>query len=117
MPLFFHDTCLFGDPVGFSIYCQEHAYEHVQFLKLYQAKSPPVLLPDYDLGSWENEKSFVTEWLATHEAVHEQLRALTGVSGVNLADVDLTKEAEWYVWMDDHRAEHGALRAALGITS
>ena len=46
---------------------------------------------------------------------HQALRAFTGVSGIDLANVDLSKEDQWFEWMDDHRAEHADLRAALGI--
>lgn len=117
MPIFFHDTCLFGDEEGFGVYRQEHAYEHVQFVQMAQKGTPSqFVLPDYDLSTWQNSTEFARNWLTTHETVHEQLRYWTGVSGINLADVDLSKEDEWYQWLDAHRSEHVALRSALGIT-
>lgn len=113
---FFHTFCAFGDDTGWSILLQEHAYEHVQFVQLGQAASPERLIPDYDLYSWRNEQSFAKNWLTTHESVHEQLRQWTGISGINLADVDLSQESEFYEWLDAHQAEHIALRNVLGIT-
>jgi hypothetical protein len=107
---------MFGDQVGFSILLQEHAYEHVQFVQKGQAAAPERLIPDYDLASWENTKPFALDWLNTHETVHGLLREWTGVSGINLADVDLSKEDEFYQWLDAHRVEHIALRHALGIS-
>jgi len=53
----------------------------------------------------------------THESVHAQLRSITGVGGVDLSDVDLGKEDQFYQWIGAHRAEHANLRAAFGITT
>jgi hypothetical protein len=118
MPIFFHDICLFGDEAGFAVYRQEHAYEHVQFVQIGQKSGPPPkLIADYDLSSWDNTKEFARNWLTTHENVHDTLRQITGVSGINLADVDLSKPDEWYEWLDAHRSEHAALRQAFGITN
>lgn len=118
MPLFFHDQFLFRDEPAFAQYRQEHWYEHVQFVQIAQAHTPtPILVPDYDLTSWQNTTEFARSWLTTHESVHEILRGLTGVSGTNLADVDLGKEDEFYQWIDAHRSEHAQLRHAFGITT
>jgi hypothetical protein len=43
------------------------------------------------------------------------LRNFTGVSGIDLSDVDLTQEDQWYSWMDSHASEHADIRSALGI--
>ena len=117
MPLFFHDIFMFGDEAGFAQYRQEHWYEHVQFVQLGQTAATPRLIPDYDFTSWQNTTDFARSWLTSHETTHEILRSLTGVSGVNLADVDLTNESEFYQWLDAHRAEHAQLRTAFGITT
>jgi len=117
MPIFFHDQFLFGDEAGFAQYRQEHWYEHLQFVQIGQAHHPELIIPDYDFTSWDNSQSFATNWLTTHEAVHEVLRSLTGVAGINLADVNLTNEDEFYEWIDAHRNEHAALRKAFGITT
>lgn len=117
MPLFFHDTCLFGDEAGWGQLLQEHQYEHSQFVQIGRAQTPVVFVPDYDLASWQASPNFARNWLTSHFEVHQFLRSATGVSGVNLADVDLSKEDEFYEWLDDHRNEHAELRIALGITS
>ena len=106
MPLFFHDQFLFGDEAGFAQYRQEHWYEHVQFVQIGQAQSPVILIPDFDLTSWANDQSFATNWLTTHESVHEILRFYTGVTGINLADVNLENESEFYTW--DNLCSEGA---------
>ena len=117
MSLFFHDQLLFGDETAWAQYLQEHWYEHSEFVNIAAAQMPPILLPAYDLTSWRNTTDFARNWLITHESVHEQLRQVSGVAGVNLADVDLGKESEFYIWIDAHREEHARLRAAFGITT
>jgi hypothetical protein len=116
VPRFFHDIFLYNDPEGFGVWRAEHQYEHTQFYTTLAAQTPRKLIPDLDLVSWDDSKPFQTRWLVAHESVHEQLRTYTGVSGVNLADVDLTKEIEFYEWLDIHRTEHTLLRQAFGIT-
>lgn len=117
MPIFFHDQFLFGDETAFAQYRQEHWLEHIQFVHIGLTQSTPVLIPDYDLTSWDNGQAFVRNWLDIHEEVHERLRQLTGVTGINLADVNLGNETEFYTWIDAHRQEHAILRQAFGITT
>ena len=86
-------------------------------MQLAQLATPsPDLIPDYDLTSWRDDDAFARVWLTTHQEVHEVLRSFTGVTGVNLADVDLSNESEFYTWLADHAAEHAALRSAFGLT-
>jgi len=117
VPIFFHDQLLFGDETAWAQYLQEHWYEHSEFVNIAAAQMPPILLPAYDLTSWRNTTDFARNWLITHENVHQQLRQVSGVAGVNLADVDLGKESEFYIWIDAHRTEHARLRSAFGITT
>jgi hypothetical protein len=112
------------DPAGFSVWLQEHYLEHVQFVTIFQSFTPPVFIPDYnfakfDLGEADEDvrllKARISAWLEAHQATHQQLRTRTGVSGIDLADVDLTKEDEWFIWMDTHADEHAQIRSTLGI--
>ena len=115
MPLFFHDFVLPNDPAGLSIWLQEHYLEHQQFVTLFQNQAPPVFIPDYNFAIWGDSRSTQASWLQAHMTAHQALRAFDGVSGIDLANVDLSKEDQWFEWMDDHRAEHADHRAALGI--
>ena len=116
MPIFFHDIVLPHDPPGFSIWLQEHYLEHRQFVQLFQGKTPIVYIPDYNFALWSDDKPVMTSWLEAHQATHEQLRLQTGVSGIDLADVDLTQYDQWFSWMDSHADEHSLIRASLGLT-
>ena len=117
MPLFFHASVAFGDQAGWGQWLQEHQYEHTQFVQIGQTSVPVILWPAYDLASWENSKSFSRFWLNTHESIHNQMRAHFGITGINLADVDLSKPEEFYLWLDAHAQEHANLRQAFGITT
>jgi len=117
VPLFFHTDLLFGDQEAWGTYLQEHGYEHRQFVQLGQLGTPGFLIPDYDLFSWEDSTVYARNWLTTHESVHEVIRGITGVSGINLADVNLANESEFYTWLDAHKQEHISIRQALGITT
>ena len=117
MPLFVHDQLEFGDQTAWHIYLHEHWFEHSQFVDIAAAQTPVILIPPYDFTSWRNTDDIARKWLVTHESVHAQLRSITGVGGVDLSDVDLGKEDQFYQWIGAHRAEHANLRAAFGITT
>lgn len=114
---FFHDIVLPRDPAGFSIWLQEHYLEHVQFVELFQAEAVPVFVPDYNFALWSDDKKTQSAWLESHETAHQVLRTFTGVDGIDLSDVDLTQDDQWFEWMDDHAEEHALLRQALGINT
>jgi hypothetical protein len=116
MPIFVYTTLLPNDPAAFSIWLQQHYLEHRQFVETFQGLTPIVYIPDYNFALWGEERKVVTSWLEAHQATHEQLRLQTGVEGIDLADVDLSKEDQFFVWMDSHAEEHALLRTALGIT-
>jgi hypothetical protein len=116
MPIFFHDIVLPNDPPGFSIWLQEHYLEHAQFVRLLQSLTPPIFIPDYNFALFGVDPTTTSGWLEAHQTAHLALRNQTGVGGVNLADVNFSKEEEWQIWMDTHADEHSQIRAALGIT-
>jgi hypothetical protein len=116
MTIFFHDTVLPHDPTGFSIWLQEHWLEHTQFVRIFQAQAPPIFIPEFNFALWQDDKKVISAWLEAHQATHNSLRTFTGVSGIDLADVDLSQDDQWFTWMDTHADEHSLLRAALGIT-
>jgi|SoimicMinimDraft_4_1059732.scaffolds.fasta_scaffold78566_2 hypothetical protein len=114
--IFFHDVCLPRDPAGFSIWLNEHWLEHEQFVRIFQTQTTPLFVPEYNFGLWDDDKKVISAWLESHEATHRVLRTFTGVGGIDLADVDLTQEDQFFSWQDDHAEEHSLIRRALGIT-
>ena len=107
------DTCLPRDPAGWGMWLTGHSLEHEDFRIACLNLSTPIILPCFDLLSWRDEPEFVQGWLVNHEALHEALRTVTGVSGSDLSLVDLSKDEEWFIWLDDHAQEHQDFRSAL----
>jgi glycogen debranching enzyme len=93
----------------------EHYLEHAQFVQIFQSRTPPIFIPDYNYALWGDDKKVISAWLEAHEAAHEALRDHTGVSGIDLSDVDLSQDDQFFDWMDSHAAEHADIRAALRI--
>jgi hypothetical protein len=116
MPLFFPDVVLPHDPAGFGRWLIGHYLEHKQFISSAAALAIPQNVPDYAIHSWSDDPAAVSAWLNAHEQIHEALRQVAGYSGIDLASVDLSQDDQWYVWMDDHSAEHGAERQFFGLT-
>jgi hypothetical protein len=115
MAIFFHSTLLPKDPIGFSIWLQEHYLEHAQFVQIFQQQTPPIFVPDYNFALWSDDKKVTSAWLESHQAAHQSLRDHTGVSGIDLSDVDLSQDDQFVDWVDSHAAEHADLRRAMGI--
>ena len=104
-----------NDPAGFSIWLQEHYLEHAQFVRLFQAQTPTVFIPDFNFALWADDKPVMAAWLEAHQTAHLALRNFTGVAGVDLSDVDFSQVDQFQDWMDTHASEHSDLRRALGI--
>lgn len=118
MTIFFQpDIVAFGDRIGFGWWLDTHNEEHSQFASLGQTGSLKFSAPPYDLTGWTwTDPLVMTDWLSVHAAIHDVLRQATGISGLDLADVDFNKQEFFQIWMDAHAAEHRALRTALGVT-
>lgn len=115
--LFNPDQCLPRDPAGWGRWLAGHSLEHKQFIQINQAAVPPILLPDFDVLSWNDDPSFVANWLNNHYlGLHIPLRQLANSSGIDLSAVDLSDDESWFVWLEDHAAEHAAYRQFYGIT-
>lgn len=116
MPVLFSpDQVMPHDPAGFGRWLIGHYLEHKEFIMLANGLTPPTLIPDYALQSWSDEPVFVSGWLNVHANVHNALRVPANVTGIDLSNVDLTDDNQWYEWMLDHSQEHAALRAFYGV--
>jgi hypothetical protein len=116
MALFSPDYFAPGDDIGHGIWLNKHALEHIQFVQLGLSQSPPVFINDYDMFAWDKKDKYAQKiWLEVHETVHAQLRATTGVSGLDLSEVDFDNRGDMLEWLDAHAQEHAQIRAKLGI--
>lgn len=92
-----------------------HYREHLQMRAIAALLTPSFNVPDYDIFGWKDDPVQVQQWLVAHEQMHEVLRQACKVTGSDLSLVDLSKEDEFYEWMDTHSQEHIYFRQALGI--
>ena len=115
MPLFRPDTVLFDDPIGFGMWRRGHWDEHRQFIGLGALLTTLVIIPDYDFGIWYDDPAAVRSWLNYHNVVHNLLNGAANLTGIDLSQVDLTDEGQWYEWHDDHRQTHSLLQQFFGI--
>ena len=115
MTLFTPNYCLPHDPVGFGLWRITHEIEHQQLRAKAFALTPPLAIPEYDLGFWDDDPRVVTSWLNRHNEVHQLLRIPTGITGIDLSAVTLDDDGEWNDWMQDHGDEHQQLEAFYGI--
>lgn len=116
MPLFAPDICLPRDPTGFGRWRAGHALEHQQFIPLAAALSPPVTVPDYDLMFWNDSPAVVRLWLEAHQRVHATLDEASNATNIDFSQVDLTRDDQWFIWMDDHATAHEGYRSFFGLT-
>lgn len=109
------DVCLPKDPAGFGAWLTGHYYEHIVLAQKCQALAVPVNVPNYDILSWRDEPELAQQWLVNHEAMHNQIRFATNVSGIDFSLVDFSDDEQFLDWMGDHSQEHIAFRQILGI--
>lgn len=114
--LFSPDTVLPHDAAGWGRWLLGHGLEHRQFVTACTLISPPVAMPDYDLYSWSDEPLREVTWRNVHQQAHVALRAVTGVSGIDLSLVDLRDDESFFEWLEDHRQEHSLMRQVFGIS-
>jgi hypothetical protein len=115
VPQFQPDTVTFNDIPGLGMWDDNHHREHQQFVQVLAARTPPILLDNYDFLQWltsGNARPSITE---THSTAHAQLRQITGVSGTDYSQFDLSKQDDFYNFTGYHATEHAAIRAVLGI--
>ena len=117
MPNFQPDQATFGDPVGYGNWDDGHAREHLQFAQMFALQSPTVFIDGADLLSFlATTGSTRQSQLQAHQKVHGLLRQPSGITGIDLAAVNLDDEAGFYQWLTLHATEHAQIRQFLGIT-
>jgi hypothetical protein len=115
MPQFQPDTVTFNDIPGLGAWDDNHHREHQQFVQVLAQRTPPILLDNYDFIQMMNSGNARSSILETHSTAHAQLRQITGVSGTDYSQYDLSKEEDFYSFLSYHSSEHAAIRQVLGI--
>lgn len=116
MPQFAPSQVSFNDNPGYGMWDIGHGREHIQFVQVLAARTPPVLLPDPDFLAILSGGRTRRQSMDTHQGVHELLRSITGVAGVDYTEFNLDDEGDFYSMLGYHEQEHQQIRTALGIT-
>lgn len=114
---FANNTVLYGDVVGIGVWADGHYRQHLRYNDVLAKRTPPVILPDFPIfwfPLFSGTRKEIRFWLDSHEQWHEQLRPVANITGPNFADLDWTKEAYFYDWIDTHNVEHDLLDRAFG---
>ena len=114
MPQFLPDLVEFGDAAGMGQWEVSHYREHLQFVQILGSLSTPVEIPDYPMLSFLTQPD--QNLIGLHSTAHALLRGATGVTGVDLAELDLQEGQGFEDWLNFHRQEHAQIRAVLGLT-
>jgi hypothetical protein len=115
MPQFQPDQVAFGDIAGLGAWDVGHAREHLQFVQVLAQSTPSIAIPDFDLMSFLTAGPAKKSMVLSHYQSHQLLRGALGITGVDLSEVDLDKEDDFYNWLGYHASEHQLIRQALGI--
>lgn len=113
--VFVHTDFVPGDQEGFGLWRTEHYYDHAQLNLLCRNLSTPRVLPEYDILNWQDGEEEKRLWLAGHMDMHQALRDVTGVTGVDLNEVDWENPISLFNWLENHAAEHDLFDQLLGV--
>jgi len=108
---------VFGDKIGFAAWQVGHARQHLRYLGVLAARSPPVILADIPLFRVGETKLEIATWFETHYFnVHLPLRQYAPIGGgSNFSYVDLSNPSEFYDFINNHNAEHQLLDQVFGL--
>lgn len=113
--VFVHTDFIPGDKEGFGLWRAEHTYEHERLNLLCRNLVNPRIIPEYDILSWNDDPEIRKDWLEGHTDMHQALRDITGVTGVDLNLVDWNDAVQLLSWLENHSSEHAVLDQILGV--
>jgi hypothetical protein len=115
MPQFQPDQCTFQDYPGMGMWDDNHYREHLQFVQVLAAQTTPTLIDNPDFLSMLTAGNVRRQILDSHTAIHNQLRQITNVSGVDYSTFNIDQEGDFYNFLGYHSVEHAQIRQVLGI--
>jgi hypothetical protein len=110
------NTVLFGDRAGLGRWEIGHYRQHLRYVQFLARLTPPIVIADYPIITMGNTDLERRIFLNEHQIVHELLRPVANVEGIDLSLVDLKKPEEFYVWQDVHAQEHTLIDLAFGLS-
>lgn len=102
----------FSDQAGMSQFSFANNDQHTQIIEAI-ARRFNVALPTYILDPIPANAP--SNWLYTHQAVHNDMNGVLGIAGNDLSDVDFTDPQQVASWVWLHAQEHYQAAQILGI--
>ena len=115
MPNFQPDICTFQDVIGYGAFDIGHDREHLQFVQIASAMTPPVILPAYDFLNILNSGRTQKNQMESHQTAHDLLSGIAGISTLDFTQFDLSKQDDFYNFLGYHQTTHQQLRQFFGI--
>lgn len=115
MPNFSPDQCTFKDVPGYGQWDTGHYREHLQFVQVLAAQTPAILISNYDFSSMLNSAEARKSITVTHQAAHDLLGQILGITSTDFTEYDLDNSDDFYSFLSYHSTTHAQIRQALGI--
>jgi hypothetical protein len=115
MPQFSPDQVTFKDLPGYGMWDVGHYREHLQFVQVLAAQTPPIEFNDYDFLQMLTAGVATKSIWTTHAQAHALLDQITGVTELDYTEFRYDNESDFYNFQGYHSQGHQALRTALGI--
>jgi hypothetical protein len=105
----------FGDAAGAGAWLVGHFRQHLRYNDVLTNQSPPVILPTFAILQVEGGKIGRGAWLNDHASWHNLLRPRANITGIDLSQVNMDDESQFYSWLDAHNQEHQLLDIIFGV--
>jgi hypothetical protein len=115
MPQFQPDQVSFGDLPGYAAWDISHGREHIQFVQSLAARTPAVLITDFDLLTFLTAGGARPSIVQSHAQAHTLLRAALGITGVDLSAFNLDDQGSFYDFLSYNAEDHILIRQQLGL--
>jgi hypothetical protein len=115
VPQFSPDQCTFNDVPGMGQWDNSHYREHLQFVQVLAALSPPIEIPNYDFSQMLTAGGAIKSIWTTHAQAHAFLDQITGVTEVDYTEFRYDNEGDFYNFQSYHSVGHAQIRQILGI--
>jgi hypothetical protein len=116
MPQFQPDQVTFRDAAGYGAWDTAHYREHLQFVQVLAAQTPPILLGNYDLSTMLTAGTARKSIQESHQSAHELLADITGITATDFSGFDLENPEDFYSFLSYHSTTHAQIRQFLGVT-
>ncbi|HEX8838784.1 MAG TPA: hypothetical protein VF748_17710 [Candidatus Acidoferrum sp.] len=110
------NTVAYGDAAGLGLWLVGHYRQHLAYNAFLAGQTVPIEIPTYNILTVNGGNIGMRFWLEDHQSWHEDVRPFANVTGIDLSEVDMNNEEQFYSWIDLHNQEHAAIDTAFGLS-